>query len=227
MTELRHIKLGEGIPLKNEKITNIILENSTHFYKFTTHLQEAFNGNYENIEVIRKDKVLNLSTNSLFISDIISFDVNTRKLKTDLIKGINKNIEEDFEKDVKELSEKLKSIINEHLTMYGNIIYKEEIEISDYIKMIDITIDDKKDSLIERILIWLQTFIELYRIDFYFFINLFDYLSSEEVDTLKLFCMQQKIAIINISRAKIQDEYTGITQYIIDKDTCIIIKNQS
>lgn len=226
MTELRHIKLGEGIPLKNECITNITFENSTHFYNFLIQLQFAFNGNNEYIEVIRKDKVLNLSSNALFISDIISFDINSRKIKADLIKGINKNIDEDFEKQVNKISDQLKAVINEFLTMYVNITFRDELEIADYIKMVEVSVDDNKETLIERIMIWIQTFLELYRINLYFFVNLFDYLSIEEIESLKTFCMQEKIAIISISRAKNHAEFNNISEYIIDNDTCIIIKNR-
>lgn len=224
--KLRHIKLSEEIIIKNETITDIVIEDSAFFYSFLVDLNNAFNGNYDKVEIIQNDKRLNLSSNALFIVDPITFDINSRKIRTDLAKGITKNIDEDIEEEFSSINERINEIVRSNITMYGNIKFKDDIEIADFIKLLDFYIDDSKENLLEKIMAWINSYIELYRIDLFVFVNLFDYLSLGEVESLNKYCMQEKIAILNVSRAREDKLNPFFPLFIIDKDTCIIIKKR-
>jgi hypothetical protein len=59
--------------------------------------------------------------------------------------------------------------------LWGDIYFRDEIPIIDYLKLFEFEVNDVDKSLIEKIMIWIKSFIDLYQIDFYVFVNLFDF----------------------------------------------------
>lgn len=106
--------------------------------------------------------------------------------------------------------------------MWGDIYFRDEIPIIDYLKLFEFEVNDVDKSLIEKIMIWIKSFIDLYQIDFYVFVNLFDFLNKEEIEILNSFCQQEKITILVVTRHNYSELTAFIHQYIVDKDTYLI-----
>ena len=98
MIELRHVMLSEPIIIKKEILTNVVFETSNHFYVFLKDINDAYAGNTENIDFIQNEKEYNFRTKAIFISDIISYEINSRKVKNELLKSISELADDDFQK---------------------------------------------------------------------------------------------------------------------------------
>ncbi|MDI9504166.1 MAG: type II-A CRISPR-associated protein Csn2 [Bacilli bacterium] len=222
MIELRHVMLSEPIIIKKEILTNVVFETSNHFYVFLKDINDAYAGNTENIDFIQNEKEYNFRTKAIFISDIISYEINSRKVKNELLKSISELADDDFQKEIENINKQLLELINNKITLWGDIYFRDEIPIIDYLKLFEFEVNDVDKSLIEKIMIWIKSFIDLYQIDFYVFVNLFDFLNKEEIEILNSFCQQEKITILVVTRHNYSELTAFIHQYIVDKDTYLI-----
>ncbi|HOE15627.1 MAG TPA: type II-A CRISPR-associated protein Csn2 [Candidatus Paceibacterota bacterium] len=222
MIELRHVMLSEPIIIKKEILTNVVFETSNHFYVFLKDINDAYAGNTENIDFIQNEKEYNFRTKAIFISDIISYEINSRKVKNELLKSISELADDDFQKEIENINKQLLELINNKITLWGDIYFRDEIPIIDYLKLFEFEVNDVDKSLIEKIMIWIKSFIDLYQIDFYVFVNLFDFLNKEEIEILNSFCQQEKISILVVTRHNYSELTAFIHQYIVDKDTYLI-----
>jgi len=222
MIELRHVMLSEPIIIKKEILTNVVFETSNHFYVFLKDINDAYAGNTENIDFIQNEKEYNFRTKAIFISDIISYEINSRKVKNELLKSISELTDDDFQKEIENINKQLLELINNKITLWGDIYFRDEIPIIDYLKLFEFEVNDVDKSLIEKIMIWIKSFIDLYQIDFYVFVNLFDFLNKEEIEILNSFCQQEKISILVVTRHNYSELTAFIHQYIVDKDTYLI-----
>lgn len=222
MIELRHVMLSEPIIIKKEILTNVVFETSNHFYVFLKDINDAYAGNTENIDFIQNEKEYNFRTKAIFISDIISYEINSRKVKNELLKSISELADDDFQKEIENTNKQLLELINNKITLWGDIYFRDEIPIIDYLKLFEFEVNDVDKSLIEKIMIWIKSFIDLYQIDFYVFVNLFDFLNKEEIEILNSFCQQEKISILVVTRHNYSELTAFIHQYIVDKDTYLI-----
>lgn len=222
MIELRHVMLSEPIIIKKEILTNVVFETSNHFYVFLKDINDAYAGNTENIDFIQNEKEYNFRTKAIFISDIISYEINSRKVKNELLKSISELADDDFQKEIENINKQLLELINNKITLWGDIYFRDEIPIIDYLKLFEFEVNDVDKSLIEKIMIWIKSFIDLYQIDFYVFVNLFDFLNKEEIGILNSFCQQEKITILVVTRHNYSELTAFIHQYIVDKDTYLI-----
>ncbi len=222
MIELRHVMLSEPIIIKKEILTNVVFETSNHFYVFLKDINDAYAGNTENIDFIQNEKEYNFRTKAIFISDIISYEINSRKVKNELLKSISELADDDFQKEIENINKQLLELINNKITLWGDIYFRDEIPIIDYLKLFEFEVNEVDKSLIEKIMIWIKSFIDLYQIDFYVFVNLFDFLNKEEIEILNSFCQQEKISILVVTRHNYSELTAFIHQYIVDKDTYLI-----
>lgn len=222
MIEIRHVMLSEPIIIKKEILTNVVFETSNHFYVFLKDINDAYAGNTENIDFIQNEKEYNFRTKAIFISDIISYEINSRKVKNELLKSISELADDDFQKEIENINKQLLELINNKITLWGDIYFRDEIPIIDYLKLFEFEVNDVDKSLIEKIMIWIKSFIDLYQIDFYVFVNLFDFLNKEEIEILNSFCQQEKISILVVTRHNYSELTAFIHQYIVDKDTYLI-----
>lgn len=222
MIEIRHVMLSEPIIIKKEILTNVVFETSNHFYVFLKDINDAYAGNTENIDFIQNEKEYNFRTKAIFISDIISYEINSRKVKNELLKSISELADDDFQKEIENINKQLLELINNKITLWGDIYFRDEIPIIDYLKLFEFEVNDVDKSLIEKIMIWIKSFIDLYQIDFYVFVNLFDFLNKEEIEILNSFCQQEKITILVVTRHNYSELTAFIHQYIVDKDTYLI-----
>jgi CRISPR type II-A-associated protein Csn2 len=156
MIELRHVMLSEPIIIKKEILTNVVFETSNHFYVFLKDINDAYAGNTENIDFIQNEKEYNFRTKAIFISDIISYEINSRKVKNELLKSISELADDDFQKEIENINKQLLELINNKITLWGDIYFRDEIPIIDYLKLFEFEVNDVDKSLIEKIMIWIK-----------------------------------------------------------------------
>lgn len=210
-----------------DEITNItsyllIIENKKLLYSFLSDLN-----NYciyeEFIKILdEKDKQLKCSDYIEFIPSLFNLDINNKKNINALLRKI-KNFNFDMisfslEKIKNELNLLFKKIkISFPIEMLSNIAISED----DLLKIINITIDDKAPSILERIMLFVKLTFELRNITIFIFYELTSFLTEKEIDLLLHDCSYLGIKIINIENRNIEN-FSFSKKMIIDDDYCLI-----
>ena len=102
-----------------------------------------------------------------------------------------------------------------------DLINDIDLEEDDLIKMLNLKIKDESKSLLEKIMIYIKTAIELRKVKFFIFISLSTYLEEDEIKLLLKNCQLFDVSIINIESHK-PDFINFDKKIIIDKDICLL-----
>ena len=188
------------IEITKEQVNTIEIENKPYFYRFVKDLISISNGNIsEEIHFINENNEESSSPNIRIYTDYFSFDFDTKKYTNDITKYLLKNIDENDQKEliqrqkdfVKSLTKTISKMeipleLNEDEQTCDNILKKTKIKIK------------KDENLLENLFLIIDLEKELASYNALFFINLKQYLSSQELEELYKYSIYNEIKIFLI-----------------------------
>ena len=205
------------IELYDDKISVIEIENKKYFYRFINDLYNLSNSNYiENINLFEENKEVKNKKINVFIN-FIDFDFNSKKYTNDLTKYISKNISDEDKDKLLKLYKKLSSSYNKMIRNMDLPLTLVETDINNIIKNIKITIDSTSDLLNNLfLLIDIEKILKTYNI--LFFVNLKQYLASEELIEFYKYAIYNQINIVLVDSQSYGTKLEYEKKLIIDTD---------
>ena len=205
------------IELYDDKISVIEIENKKYFYRFINDLYNLSNSNYiENINLFEDNKEVKNKKINVFIN-FIDFDFNSKKYTNDLTKYISKNISDEDKDKLLKLYKKLSSSYNKMIRNMDLPLTLVETDINNIIKNIKITIDSTNDLLNNLfLLIDIEKILKTYNI--LFFVNLKQYLASEELIEFYKYAIYNQINIVLVDSQSYGTKLEYEKKLIIDTD---------
>ena len=220
--KLIHPDIARQIDFKNQFCYSLIIENSQEFFSKTNELYSQSNGGEGNFVLSHENQELNIAKSCLFIFDFYNDLLNSKKTITSINNKVSDILkQDDYIEDFAQLNSliaKINAKVTEQLDY--DVSYNENLEFSDFSKLSNYKIL-RSDNLLENILTYVQINCQNQNISFTIFVNLFSYLSQEEIEKLikQLHYMQ-----INILFIDSQQKYhlKDCETIIIDNDLCVI-----
>lgn len=213
---------NEYIDIDKQTSCLIVLENKNYFYKALTNLENDYlddsllkvvDENYKRIKLIDYgDVILNL----------FSMDVNNKRNLNVVFKQIKLLFKDELFYNLTSIKESLNDCFGKIKIDYNlDLINDIDVVEDDLIKMLNLKIKDESKSLLEKIMIYIKTAIELRKVKFFIFISLSTYLEEDEIKLLLKNCQLFDVSIINIESHK-PDFINFDKKIIIDKDICLL-----
>lgn len=213
---------NEYIDLDKQTSCLIVLENKKYFYKTLMNLENDYlddsllkvvDENYKRIKLIDYgDVILNL----------FSIDVNNKRNLNVVFKQIKLLFKDELSYSLTSIKESLNDCFGKIKIDYNlDLINDIDLVEDDLIKMLNLKIKDESKSLLDKIMIYIRTAIELRKIKFFIFISLSTYLEEDEINLLLKNCQLFDISIIDIESQKF-DFGNFDKKIIIDKDICLL-----
>lgn len=226
MKLLIHELFKEPIPL-DERLSCLVIENQNLFFRMVKELNDQVMNKANTSEafvILKNEEKLDISKSIILFTDILNFEINNRKIKTELLKKIAN--------DEKKLSTVSKiNTINEQIQQYFeelferyfiNVHYVEEVELLDFLKLYKVEVINEEETLLETLFNWIKAFIELANITNFAFINLSTFLTRNEIEELDQFCQYEKVSVVMF-----ENNFSNLENIkninIIDGDLCHII----
>ena len=207
--------------LQEEKnIFSLIVENKRAYRKIIEDLVNNSNIEDGNI-ILSKNNKLVIPEKEIFIfSDYFNFDINKFVLNK-YYKELKNLSENEFLNETLEIKEILKDYINKLIENNYSLKFEDDLDVSQILKAFSIKFERSEDLLL-NLFEWLKILNEILGYEIFFFINIENFLSEDELLEFSKFIVYNKYKVVfleNFYRNKLSDNDNLI---VIDNDLCEI-----
>lgn len=208
------------IDFENKSIFSLIIENKKLYRKIIEDLINNISIDDGNIILSKNNKLIVPEKEIFVFSDYFNFDVNKFVLNK-YYKELKNLSENDFLDETIEIKEVLRNYVTKLVENEYSIKLEEDLDISQILKAFGIKFQRNEDLLL-NLFEWIKILNELLGYEIFFFINLENFLSNDELLEFSKFILYNKYKVVfleNFNRNKLFDDDNLI---IIDNDLCEI-----
>lgn len=208
------------IDLEDKSIFSLIIENKKLYRKIIEDLINNISIDDGNIILSKNNKLIVPEKEIFVFSDYFNFDVNKFVLNK-YYKELKNLSENDFFDETLEIKEVLRNYVTKLVENEYSIKLEEDLDISQILKAFGVKFQRNEDLLL-NLFEWIKILNELLGYEIFFFINLENFLSNDELVEFSKFILYNKYRVVfleNFNRNKLFDDDNLI---IIDNDLCEI-----
>lgn len=224
--KLAHSILEKPIEFEENIINVLVVENPKLFYTFVSDFyNQITNSNEGSFVLSDNSKILPMHKYMELILEPFSIDLNQKKILNKLYAVLKENIlkTETYKELIELQSTVFKFVEKISDTIEYPLIYEDSsIDLQDIFKMVDLKLESKQESLLEKILDYITAVCEFLGINCFLAVNLKSYLSKEELEELYKSIHYKKLNLMLLESKN--TEYISPVEklYIIDSDLCSI-----
>ena len=207
------------IEFEEKNIFSLVVENKRMYRKIIEDLVNNLNIEDGNIILSKNNKLIILEKEIFIFSDYFNFDINKFVLNK-YYKELKNLSENEFLNETLEIREILKDYINKLIDNNYSLKFEDDLDISQILKAFSIKFERSEDLLL-NLFEWLKILNEVLGYEVFFFINLENFLSEDELLEFSNFILYNKYKVVfleNFHRNKLPDD----NLIIIDNDLCEI-----
>ena len=208
------------IDFENKSIFSLIIENKKLYRKIIEDLINNISIDDGNIILSKNNKLIVPEKEIFVFSDYFNFDVNKFVLNK-YYKELKNLSENDFFDETVEIKEVLRNYVTKLVENEYSIKLEEDLDISQILKAFGVKFQRNEDLLL-NLFEWIKILNELLGYEIFFFINLENFLSDDELVEFSKFILYNKYKVVfleNFNRNRLFDDDNLI---IIDNDLCEI-----
>ena len=208
------------IDFEDKSIFSLIIENKKLYRKIIEDLINNISIDDSNIILSKNNKLIVPEKEIFVFSDYFNFDVNKFVLNK-YYKELKNLSENDFFDETLKIKEVLRNYVTKLVENEYSIKLEEDLDISQILKAFGVKFQRNEDLLL-NLFEWIKILNELLGYEIFFFINLENFLSDDELVEFSKFILYNKYRVVfleNFNRNRLFDDDNLI---IIDNDLCEI-----
>ena len=208
------------INFEEKNIFSLIVENKKIYRKIIENLINNTGVEDGNIILSKNNKLIVPEKEIFVFLDYFNFDINKFVLNK-YYKELKNLSENEFLNETLEIKEILLGYINKLTENNYSLKFDDDLDISQILKAFSIKFE-KSEELLLNLFEWVKILNEILGYEIFFFINLGNFLSNNELLEFSKFMLYNKYKVVfleNFSRNKLSDNDNII---IIDNDLCEI-----
>ena len=208
------------IDFEEKDIFSLIVENKRTYRKIIEDLVNNSNIEDGNIIFSKNNKLIIPEKEIFIFSDYFSFDINKFVLNK-YYKELKNLSENEFLNETLEIKEILKDYINKLIENNYSLKFEDDLDVSQILKAFSIKFERSEDLLL-NLFEWLKILNKILGYEIFFFINIENFLSEDELLEFSKFIVYNKYKVVfleNFYRNKLSDNDNLI---VIDNDLCEI-----
>ena len=220
-----HVHIETDLVLSDEAVQILVVENADEFYNIVSELYNQFDGEDGNFVFKLKDEVVSAEKNGIMICNPFHFDYNDKKIISLLYKVLEK---ESLGDALPQYNEVVSSMIKYLEEISSNVPFKlsyNEPQPAEIMKVCGLKIESSYDTLLEKIICFINALIELKKCEFFVFVNLKSVLSDEKLLNLYSHCKNEKVGLLLIESSIIRNLLPEERAVVITEDLCEILVN--
>ena len=211
---LRFKNIDYDFLIGNGEVYNIKIENPHYLYSFIKDIKDM---NGDAIFLYDGD-LLDLNKYIVYLENILQLDINSKKQITSLYNQIEKNeINDNYRQQLSDINTLIIKLINE-ITLNSNIKlnYDDALDFKTLFSSINLKYYQDSQNFIDDFINFIKILKEISKVSVIITINLYDFLTLEDIQKLIEELKYLHLSIINIGNNK-----SGTTKnIIIDQDLC-------
>lgn len=205
---------------EEKNIFSLIIENKKVYRKIIEDLVNNSNIEDGNIIFSKNNKLIIPEKEIFIFSDYFSFDINKFVL-TKYYKELKNLSENEFLNETLKIKDILKDYINKLIENNYSLKFEDDLDVGQILKAFSIKFERSEDLLL-NLFEWIKILNEILGYEIFFFINLGNFLSENELVEFSKFIVYNECKVIfleNFYRNKLFEDDNLI---VIDNDLCEI-----
>lgn len=218
-----HPIFDEQFEFLESKTNVLVIENKDFLKKIVLDIFNLCDGEDSETSFFDKNKELKKEVD--IVTDIFSLDVNSTKNLTKLYTKIKEDyIIGDKYQTYLEFSRHAHLFLND-ISKYleYSVDFKENLDIPAFLKLNSMKFSFEDSTVLEKIIDYIDILTEFIGIKVFVFVNLRNYLTDDETESLYQHIVLNKVNILFIESAEFSSLKELENRRIIDKDLCVII----
>lgn len=213
---LRFKNIDYDFLIGSGEVYNIKIENPHYLYSFIKDIKDM----NEDAIFLYDGDLLDLNKYIVYLENILQLDINSKKQITSLYNQIEKNeINDNYRQQLSDINTLIIKLINE-ITLNSNIKlnYDDALDFKTLFSSINLKYYQDSQNFIDDFINFIKILKEISKVSVIITINLYDFLTLEDIQKLIEELKYLHLSIINIGNNK-----SGTTKnIIIDQDLCQI-----
>ncbi|MDD3400358.1 MAG: type II-A CRISPR-associated protein Csn2 [Eubacteriales bacterium] len=214
--------IGHVIEFNENKVSTLVIENQTCFYRLMMDLTMQAEG-YEGDAVLSKDDCpIQFPKNAEIIQTFTPFTVNRKSLLTKICAAIEKEgLNESNFLRTEELLAQIERYIDDLSFGLPCSITFDKLNISSIIKSVGVVIEENEDEPIERIISYMELVSELESDKLFIFVNMRSYFADDKMNLFikSATAHKHRIMLLDCNARAMLD---GEQRWTVDEDWCEI-----
>ncbi len=214
------------IILEDDRPFVLCIENPHEYYKMIRELTLALGGEqseftfWENGVQVRADK------SGEILTDLFTFELTDKKITTLLYKHLQQSIMSgSFLLRYQEVSAEVERFLSELCAAENFALDYESVSAEAILKGCSVKPAQDYDSLLEKIICYLNLFAQLKGISFFVFVGLKSVLTDDELKLLYRHCSLHKISLLLMENGKKRSLLANERAIILTNDLCELVEN--
>ena len=175
---INHVHLETELVISSETTQLLIIENPSEFYSLVSMLYKQIEGEEGDFIFLANNQPINCSKSAFMIVDLFNFDLNDKKIVNLLYKKLEGvAINEKYAK-LSEFNSVVVSFLEDLTFSVPFSLDYGEIQPIDFFKSASLKFEKTYDTLLEKIICYVNALIELKGCEFFVFVNLKSVLSD-------------------------------------------------
>lgn len=221
-----HTSLETPITLTDEFVQLLIIENPHEFYKFVDMFDCSIKGEESELSFLRNGKPIYPDREGCIICDPFHFDLNDKKVINLLFKNLAELCKYgETQLELSTVNTDIGILFAELFESLPFSLTYSELTVEELLKSADVHFEKIYDTLLEKIICYINVMTELKHCGFFVFVNLKSVLCDEELASLYHHCALEKVGLLLIEYGKCRPLSSEEKAIIITEDLCEILEN--
>lgn len=221
-----HASLETPLILSCGRVQLLIIENPHEFFKFVDMFDKSIGGEESGLSFLRDGKQISAETEGCIICDPFHFDLNDKKVLNLLFKNLAAVCR--YGNAQFGLSSVNTAIAQLYADLFDSLPFSltyGEATIENLFKCTDLHFEKTYDTLLEKIICYINALVELKHCKFFVFINIKTVLCDNDLKLLYHHCALEKVGLLLIEHSKVRPLLAEERAIIITEDLCEILEN--
>lgn len=202
----------------------LVIENPAIMAQIVEDLYSLCNADDGNFVLSEGRKELDFAKKAEIIINPFSIEFNSKKIQTKLFSEMQE-VGQAYVEEMSRFQSQAIGLLDQLIqdVPYEMIAYDFALELPHLFKVFNVRLEPQYDNLLERLTEYTKVMARLLKKDFLILVNIFAYLSGEDIMSFAEMCAYQKIKVLYIENCERSFTFPVIT-YIIDSEKCLIVK---
>ncbi|MBQ3234784.1 MAG: type II-A CRISPR-associated protein Csn2 [Clostridia bacterium] len=223
---ISHPHLEETITVNNEVVSILRVENPLQFYKFAMDIKNQLEGRSGEFCFSMNDQIVAFEKVGDLVCDFFNLEINDKRVINLLHKKLEKiSVTTGNERLFNELNSRVSNFLYDLFFRADLNLVFNELQVADVLKISSVKFEENYESLLEKIVVYINVITQLKNCKMMVFINLKSVLSDEELKKLYYHCNLVKVGLLLLESSKIRSLLSNERAIIITDDLCEIVEN--
>lgn len=218
--KLVYPKIADRIVISEQQINTLVIENPELLYELIMDMKRQ-SENMEGETVLSiHDKIVSFSKHADIITDVLSLELNNRKILSKIISAMEKrSVDSVYYERTQQLLSQIETYINELSLEFNAEIECEEMTMQHILKAAGIAVTDEYSCLADRIYAYMELVREFEGDKLFIFVNLSSYIESKKMQKFADTVIGHAYRVLLIDSHDFE-KLDNEKRLIIDRDLC-------